>query len=183
MTGKMNDIMIFIVHDRAIDEEVNDMLQALSIEHYTKWKDTVGVGRHDPHLGDHTWPGLNNVTFCASKDALPGALETARKHLQRLEDAIGRERAGDGPYFNGEDFCMVDAAYGPFFQRFFICEQALQTGLLDEFPKVKAWAEALMQNDAVTGSVPDEFPEAFDKNLERRGAYAWELMQGREAAE
>jgi hypothetical protein len=40
-----------------------------------------------------------------------------------------------------------------------------------------------MENDAVTGSVPDEFPEAFDKNLERRGAYAWELMQDRQAAE
>jgi len=78
---------------------------------------------------------------------------------------------------------MVDAASGPFCQRFFICDEALQTGLLDEFPKVKAWAEALMENDAVTGSVPDEFPEAFDKNLERRGAYAWELMQDRQAAE
>jgi len=63
MAGKMNDIMVFIIHDRAIDEEVNDMLQALAIKHYTKWKDTVGVGRHDPHLGDHTWPGLNNATM------------------------------------------------------------------------------------------------------------------------
>jgi len=128
-------------------------------------------------------PGLNNVTFCTSKDALADALETARKHLKRLEDAIGRERENDGPYFNGDELCMVDAAYGPFFQRFFICEKALGTGLLDAFPKVKAWAEALMRNDAVTGSVPDEFPEAFDKNLERRGAYAWEMMQGRQAAE
>ena len=42
---------------------------------------------------------------------------------------------------------------------------------------------ALLANDAVTGSVPPEFPEAFDKNLEGRGSLAWAIMQGAQAAE
>lgn len=67
--------------------------------------------------------------------------------------------------------------------QFAICEYALQSGLLDEFPLVKAWSEALLANETVTGSVPPEFPEEFDKNLEHRGAYAWALITAARAAE
>lgn len=120
-------------------------------------------------------PGLNDVTFCTSLDDLPEALETARERLAPLEDAIGKQRGNDGPYFNGDAFSLVDAAYGPFFQRFAIAEKVLATGLLDEFPRVKAWADALLADDTVTGAVPENFHEAFQKNLERRGALAWTL--------
>lgn len=128
-------------------------------------------------------PGLNNVSYCASKEALPEALETARQRVSRLEGALARERGNDGPYFNGDQLSLVDAAYGPFFQRFAICDKALKTGLLDEFPLVKAWAEALLANETVTGAVPPEFAQEFDMNLERRGAYAWEIMMAARAAE
>ncbi len=127
-------------------------------------------------------PGISNLSYCASKEALPEALETAKQRISRLEGALA-ERGNDGPYFNGEDLCLVDAAYGPFFMRFAICEKALQTGLLDEFPLVQAWSDALLANDAVTGSVPQEFAQAFDKNLEGRGSLAWQIMQGALAAE
>ncbi len=127
-------------------------------------------------------PGLNNVTYCASKEALPDALETARQRLARLEEAITQERGNDGPYFNGDSLCLVDAAYGPILQRFSISEKALGTGLLGEFPLVSAWSEALLANDTVTGAVPPNFMEEFHKNLERRGTYAWELMAAASAA-
>jgi hypothetical protein len=58
---KDDDIMIFVVYDRAIDEEIGDVLNRMDITYYTKWKDVVGVGRHDPHLGTPVWPGLNNA--------------------------------------------------------------------------------------------------------------------------
>jgi hypothetical protein len=54
-------IMIFVVYDRAIDEEVIELLERLEIRYYTKWKDVSGVGRRDPHLGNDVWPGLNNT--------------------------------------------------------------------------------------------------------------------------
>lgn len=40
-----------------------------------------------------------------------------------------------------------------------------------------------LQHFAVTGSVPPEFPQAFQKNIENRGALAWQIMQGAKAAE
>jgi hypothetical protein len=52
---------VLIAYDRAIDEEVGDLLNNAGAEYYTKWKDVLGTGRHDPHLGDPVWPGLNNA--------------------------------------------------------------------------------------------------------------------------
>ena len=65
-TVNENRVMIYIVYDRAIEEEVIDMLEETGLPFYTKWKDVVGVGVHDPHLGDHIWPGLNNVVMIAT---------------------------------------------------------------------------------------------------------------------
>jgi len=57
-------------------------------------------------------PGLNNVTYYTSKEALPVALDMARQRLARLEEAIARERGNDGPYFNGDTLCLVRCAPG-----------------------------------------------------------------------
>ena len=128
-------------------------------------------------------PGLNNLTYCKTREDLPEALENARLRLARLEGAIARERGNDGPYFNGVKLCLVDAAYGPFFQRFAIAERVLQTDILAEFPLVSTWVDALLADDTVTGAVDDTFAAEFDKNLERRGTLAWELMSAAAAAE
>ena len=63
----------------------------------------------------------------------------AEKVLAKLEEAIANERGNEGPYFNGDRLCLVDAAYAPFLQRFMIAEAKLNTGLLEGFPLVKAW--------------------------------------------
>ena len=128
-------------------------------------------------------PGLNNLSYCSSRDELPDALDVARERLAPLENAITTQRGNDGPYFNGDQLSLVDAAYGPFFQRFMIAEDALQTRVLDEYPMVKAWAEALLANDTITGAVPDNFAVEFGKNLERRGTLAWHILSGASAAE
>jgi meiotically up-regulated gene 157 (Mug157) protein len=75
----MDKIMVFVIHDRAIDEEIEDLLSALNLPYYTKWKDVVGVGEKDPHLGDHVWPGLNNVTMVVCEE------EKKRKILRSVE--------------------------------------------------------------------------------------------------
>ena len=49
-------------------------------------------------------------------------------------------------------------------------EEKLATGLLGEFPRLKAWSDALLADERVTGSVSGEFPAAFTRLLHRRGA-------------
>ena len=51
-----------------------------------------------------------------------------------------------------------------------------KTGLLDEFPHVKAWADALLSNEVVTGAVAPNFLEEFYGNLKRREFYIATLL-------
>ena len=118
---------------------------------------------------------IGAVNYSASPDALPGALETARARLTRVEGALG-ERGNDGPFFNGPELSLVDAAYAPFLQRFALVEEKLATGLLEAFPRVAAWSAALLADERVTGSVPEEFPQAFGALLHRRGAHVAPLF-------
>lgn len=120
--------------------------------------------------------GLNGVTYAKSDDNFDEKLSAARKVLDRLEEAIGRERDNDGPYFNGAAISLVDAAYAPFLQRFRIADDVLQTSLLSDYPKVQKWADTLLADERVTSAVPDNFPEEFRANLKRRATRAWDLM-------
>ncbi len=126
---------------------------------------------------------LGKINYAKSEQEVAAGVEGAKPSLQRLEDAIARERGNDGPYFNGKELSLVDAAYAPFLQRFMINEVILNTGLLDGYPLVSAWAKALLADDRVTGAVAPEFPAAYDENMQRCSTYAWQLKQARTAAE
>ena len=126
---------------------------------------------------------LGKINYAKSADDVAGGVEGAKVPLQRLEDAIANESGNDGPFFNGPDLCLVDAAYAPFLQRFLITDQILKTGLLDGYPLVNGWAKALLSDDRITGAVAPEFPAEYDANLKRRGTYAWELKKASMVAE
>lgn len=119
---------------------------------------------------------LSGVYYAKTKEASDAAMEMAQKRLERIAYAL-EHHAEPGPYFGGDKLCLVDCAYAPFIQRFLMADDLLGTKLLDEYPSVKAWAEALMAHPAVYGSVADVFPAEFAANLERRGTYAATLMQ------
>ena len=108
--------------------------------------------------------------YAADEVALAKGMEAARRRLAKLEEALAKERDNDGPYFNGPELCLVDAAYAPFFQRYAFVEARLGCGLLKEFPLVQAWSDALLANERVVGSVADSFEREFVVNLHRRGA-------------
>jgi glutathione S-transferase len=120
--------------------------------------------------------GLNGITYAPVEADLDDRVAAARKVVDRLEEALGRERDGDGPFFNGPDLSLVDAAYAPFLQRFAIVEDILQTGLLADYPLVSAWSDTLLADKRVQSALPAKFPEEFRGNLERRNTLAWQVM-------
>lgn len=120
--------------------------------------------------------GLSACYYAKTAEEQTEGFAKAREVLAKLEQAIADERGNDGPYFNGPDLSLVDAAYAPFFQRFLAVEAKLGSGLLDGYPRVKGWAEALMATETVTGSVHESFPEEFAANLHRRGTVVAELF-------
>lgn len=90
----------------------------------------------------------------------------ARGKLQRLEQQLG-----EGPFFNGPRFSLVDAAIAPAFMRIALLEQFRPLGLLDHLPKVMLWSQSLLGRTSVRGSVVADFPELFRENLIRGGGY------------
>ena len=121
--------------------------------------------------------GLSGIYYAKTAADSEERKPTARQRLDRLEAALANERGNAGPYFNGDQLSLVDAAYAPFLQRFLLVEQWLQSGLLDDYPLVNAWTSALLANDAVAGSVPDNFVELFLGNIKRSGFYLSTLME------
>lgn len=119
---------------------------------------------------------LSGVYYTKTRADLEAGLEAAPARIAKLEEAIAKERGNDGPYFNGDTLCLVDAAYAPFLQRFAFVDEKLQTGLLDQFPLVKAWSDAVLASDRVIGSVVAHFEDEFVASLKRRGFYVGTLF-------
>lgn len=126
---------------------------------------------------------MSGFYYAKDKVELDAAVADTPKKLQRLERALTEERGNDGPYFNGDKLSLTDASYAPFLQRFAIMERVLKSGVMKDFPKVQAWSDALMKNEAVKGSVVADFDEQFVANLKRRKLWAANLFEGKAAAE
>jgi nitrogen regulatory protein PII len=55
---------VLIVHNVAIDEEVNEALESVGVNCYTKFTNTLGKGEiSEPHLNTDVWPGTNYGTL------------------------------------------------------------------------------------------------------------------------
>ena len=61
---------VLIMHNAAIDREVNEALESAGIRYYTKFTDTLGRGElSEPHLNIEVWPETNYGTFVVIEEA------------------------------------------------------------------------------------------------------------------
>ena len=116
-----------------------------------------------------------SVYYAKTAEEVEERLPVARTRFAKITEALETDKL-PGLYFGGESLCLVDAAYAPFLQRFAYVDQWLGTGLLDEYPLVKSWCDALLADSRVQRSVPDNFTEEFVAKLHRRGMYVAQLM-------
>ena len=101
---------------------------------------------------------------------------------RRAEDICGRflqleDVLGDGPYFAGDKFCMVDAVFGPVFRYFDVFDAVADFGFMAATPKVCAWREALRMRPSVRAAAPSDYEAALRDFLLRRGAALSALMK------
>ena len=89
--------------------------------------------------------------------------------FERLERAL--EKQGSGPFFNGARYALVDAAYAPFLQRYFFLERIRKLGHIEKFPRLKAWAEALVARPSTHSFPPAEFEALYRQNVRRRNKW------------
>src|SRR5437868_567202 len=100
--------------------------------------------------------------------------------FERLEKAL--EKQGSGPFFNGARYSLVDAAYAPFLQRYLFLDRIKKIGQLENYPRLKAWTEAIM-NRPSTHSFPEaEFEAMYRANVKRRNSWVSQFIEPARAA-
>jgi hypothetical protein len=70
----VDKIAVFVIYDRAIDEEVLAALRECAVQSYTRWHNASGVGTTGPHQGDQVWPALNNVLMAVTDSGNQGRI-------------------------------------------------------------------------------------------------------------
>jgi hypothetical protein len=75
---------VLIVHNAAIDAEINDLLKSVGIDCYTKFAHALGKGQlSEPHLNTEVWPGINYGTLVVvEEDKARAAMDSVRKMRQ-----------------------------------------------------------------------------------------------------
>jgi glutathione S-transferase len=103
-----------------------------------------------------------------TKDA--SVFEEKRKALidkfGRIEDVLG-----DGPFFAGPKFSLVDAVLAPAFRYFDTFDEITDLGVFANYPKVRAWRKALAARPSVQDAVTPEYPQLLREFLKRYDAY------------
>ena len=124
------------------------------------------------------------VPTFASEVTRPGYAATELEYeaaANRIPAVFGRmERAlsarDSGPFFNGNSYSLVDAAYAPFLQRYFFLDRVRRIGHIESFPLLAAWAGALMARESTHSFREVELEALYRKGLKRRNAWVSHLV-------
>ncbi len=98
----------------------------------------------------------------------------------RLEQAL--EKQGSGPYFNGARYALVDAAYTPFLQRHLFLDRIRKIGQIEKFPRLAAWAKALVERPSTHTFPPAEFEATYRDIVRRRNKWISQFIEAPKAA-
>lgn len=100
--------------------------------------------------------------------ALQAAAAALRAMFVRLEAELGQ-----GPWFAGSRFSLVDAVFAPVFRYFEVIDRDGALGILDGLPRLEAWRRALAARPAVRRAVAPDFACRLHRFLKaRNGALA-----------
>lgn len=124
---------------------------------------------------------ISSIHYSKTKEDMETAVANVQDKLAKVEAALA-ERGNDGPYFNGPELALVDAAYAPFLQRYTFVDKVLNNDVLKDYQLIKAWADTLLSDPRVTCAVPDNFEDEFVAGIKRREVYAAQFFNDASAA-
>jgi glutathione S-transferase len=97
------------------------------------------------------------------------ALESEARLLADMFASVERE-LGEGPWFSGERFSLVDAVYGPIFRYFDVFDQIGNFGILRDKAKAAAWRSALSERASIKQAVSPDYPARLLTFLKNRAS-------------
>lgn len=128
-------------------------------------------------IASRTIAEIGNLYNAGTPEASASARANIEEKLQRLEAALG-----DGPWFAGSQFTLVDAAFAPAFRYFDTIETLVDYDVFAATPAVSRWRKALSQRPSVLGAVSTDYPERLLDFLAKRDSYIGEAARRHIAA-
>jgi glutathione S-transferase len=103
--------------------------------------------------------------FYAAPDDAAFKARTAQleQRFARLE-----ARVAAAPWFDGEDFSLVDAVFGPVFRYFDVFDEIADFGILSGKPKLARWRSSLAARPSVRSAVGADYPALLRDFIDRR---------------
>jgi glutathione S-transferase len=136
--------------------------EALEKARHRAWIEFASATLADIY-GFYTTP--SRETFEAKRQAIAAKFE-------RLEAQLG-----DGPFFAGERFSIVDAAFAPAFRYFDLFDRLTDHEVFEGKPKLQAWRRTLAERPSVRNAVAADFQERLRVYVrEKRGYLALQAL-------
>jgi glutathione S-transferase len=88
----------------------------------------------------------------------------------QLEQKFARleARIAASPWFDGDKFSLVDAAFGPVFRYFDVFDEIEDFGILTGKPKLSRWRASLAARPSVKSAVSADYPALLRGFIDRR---------------
>lgn len=107
-----------------------------------------------------------------TEEVLRERVQQLRGQFEQLEKILGA-----GPYFDGDQFCMVDAVFGPVFRYFDVFESFNDFGFFNELPKVCHWIQVLKIRKSVLSAAHEDYHQLLCDFLVRRNSALSALLK------
>jgi glutathione S-transferase len=113
---------------------------------------------------------ISGTAYADSEEEFTARAPGIAAPFGKLEEALA-QREHDVPYFGGSRLSLVDAAYAPFLQRYTFMDRLRPLGVIERFPRLAAWRDALLAAPAVKASTVEDIEAAWQENLHLRGRW------------
>ena len=124
---------------------------------------------------------VSNTAYADTEEEFTSRAAKIAEPFAKLDEALAK-RGNDGPYFNGPKLSLVDAAYAPFLQRYTFMDRLRPLGVIERYPRLAAWRDALLASAAVRASTVEDIEAAWQENLIARGRWLGTLVAERAPA-
>ena len=107
---------------------------------------------------------VSNTMYADSDEEFVARAAKIPGPFGKLDEALAK-RGNAGPYFNGAKLSLVDAAYAPFLQRYTFMGRLRPLGIIEKYPHLAAWRDALLAAPAIKASTVADIEAVWQENL------------------
>jgi glutathione S-transferase len=103
------------------------------------------------------------IETARERERFDAAVAALREKFLRIEAELG-----DGPFFAGKGFTIVDAVFAPVFRYFDVFDRIVDLGIFDGLGRVRQWRSELAGRPSVRNAVVADYDERLKRFLDRQ---------------